>query len=99
MIGESDSRRKGLGKEALLLGFRYVIEHLHATSILARISDDNVASITLFKEKLQWAVESHSDVFSETSFRKESNSAFKSFLEQHTPDYRVTEDYEDNKVA
>jgi hypothetical protein len=99
MIGEADSRRKGLAKEALLLGFRYVIEQHKATSIIARISDENIASISLFETKLQWKIESHSDVFGETTFKSVSDAAFKSSLEAQTPDYRVTQDYEEHKLS
>jgi RimJ/RimL family protein N-acetyltransferase len=99
MIGEASARRKGLAQEALGLGVRYVVEKLHVTVLLARISDDNVASMNMFQTKLQWPVESHSEVFSETTFKMSVSPKFLEDLVLNVPEYSVTDDYESNKVA
>lgn len=94
MVAEADARRKGLAKESLFLAFRYATQRHHATSFLARISDENAASINLFKTKLAWHIESHSDVFSETSFKQVVDAHFIQALESSTPDFQVIDGYD-----
>lgn len=94
MIGESDARRKGLAKEALILGCLYVIEHHDVGSLVARISDSNAPSINLFQNKLNWPLESHSEVFSETTFKVSTTPDFFAELQCEVPDYRVSHDYD-----
>jgi len=94
MIGESDARRKGLAKEALLLAFLYVIEQHKVGSLVARISDNNIPSMNLFQNKLNWPIESHSDVFAETTFKTATHPEFVALLQSEAPDYRVVHDYD-----
>lgn len=96
MIGEASARRKGLAKEALLLAFRYAIEHHRVTSLIARIDDSNAASINLFTNKLNWSVDSHSDVFQETTLKADVTSSFITFLTSETPNYVVSNDYDES---
>jgi RimJ/RimL family protein N-acetyltransferase len=49
MIAEPTSRRKGYGKEALLMMLRYGIQQLSVTRFFAKISATNESSIALFK--------------------------------------------------
>lgn len=95
MIGEAEARRKGLAKEALLLAFRYAIERYHVSTLIARIDDSNAASINLFTNKLNWAIDSHSDVFQETTFKVDVTPAFLASLASDTPEYLVTNDYDE----
>lgn len=97
MIGEEEARRKGLAREALFLAFRYAIEQYKATSLLARISDSNVASINLFANKLKWPIESHSEAFSETSFKIDVTPEFQSLLASNAPIYIVSSNYDEIK--
>lgn len=98
MIGEASARRKGLAKEALLLAFRYAIEHHRVTSLIARIDDSNTASINLFTNKLKWTIDSHSDVFQETTLKVDVTPSFITFLESETPQYVASNDY-DNSIC
>lgn len=94
MIGESDARRKGLAKEALLIACLYVIEHHKVSSLLARISDSNAPSLNLFQNKLSWPIDSHSEVFSETTFKVFATPDVIAVLQNEVPEYRVSHDYD-----
>jgi len=76
--------RKGIAKEALVLLMRYAIAHLNVTSFLARISDKNEASLSLFRNALNFQQESHSDFFAETTLRLKVTPEFKTSLEAQT---------------
>ena len=62
MIAESKCRRKGLAKEAALLMMGYGRHHLKATSFVAKITDGNDASNSMF-EKLEFDMAGHEYVF------------------------------------
>lgn len=92
MIGEGAARRKGLAQEALLLGLRYLIQHHQVSFVLARISDENLPSISMFQHRLGWAIESHSDVFSETTFKLTILPSFLDDLISNSPEYAITQE-------
>ncbi|XP_049848735.1 N-acetyltransferase 9-like protein [Schistocerca gregaria] len=68
MIAEVSARRKGYAREAVKLA----MEHLHKTHFIdrfvARISDMNFASTCLFRDRLGFLFESHSQIFSESTW-------------------------------
>lgn len=80
MIADSSSRRKGLAKEALSLMMNYAIHHLHASKFIAKISDSNEASLTLFKTFFEFEQTGHSNAFQETTLERQTSDALKKFL-------------------
>lgn len=48
MVAEERSRRKGVGREALLLMMQYSIRYLGVTGFIAKIINKNAPSLNLF---------------------------------------------------
>ena len=66
MIAETNSLRKGLATEALLLMMKYAITELNTNRFIAKISNKNNKSLQLFQNKLHYNVYKRVDVFEET---------------------------------
>ena len=64
MIAEKEYRRKGRGKEAMLMMFKYAVDHLHVKKFTVKIGYKNKPSISMF-EKMMFTIKSQSDVFEE----------------------------------
>lgn len=62
----------------------YAVQNLQVTSFIARIGDNNEASVRLFRDVLGFEMESHSDYFHETTYRKTVTEDFKAQLLQET---------------
>lgn len=67
MVAEPSVRRKGLASSALKLIMEYAITKLNVTKFVAKIKDDNLASIRLFEESLNFKLTSKSEVFKEVT--------------------------------
>jgi RimJ/RimL family protein N-acetyltransferase len=50
MVAEITNRRCGLGTEALLMAMAYAVDQLHVEVFIAKILEDNAASIALFRK-------------------------------------------------
>ncbi|BAT88995.1 N-acetyltransferase 9-like protein isoform X1 [Vigna umbellata] len=66
MIAEPKSRRKGLGKESVLMMMTFAIEKLGINMFLTKIADSNGASLDMFK-KLGFVQTSYSNIFKEVT--------------------------------
>ncbi len=64
MVAEPESRRKGLGSEALILCMAYAYNDLGVTTFRAKIGESNEASQSLFF-KLGYTCVGRSEVFKE----------------------------------
>eukprot|EP00049_Salpingoeca_infusionum_P003272 m.65019 g.65019 ORF g.65019 m.65019 type:complete len:199 (-) comp12041_c0_seq1:51-647(-) len=67
MVAEASARRKGFGREAMLLMMQYGIETLNITRFTAKISMDNNPSLALFHKSFGFQEVSRSDVFQEVT--------------------------------
>ena len=68
MIGENKSRRKGYALDAVLGMMEYGRKYLNITRFIAKISDENEASIKMFRDKLQFIERKKLSFFKETHF-------------------------------
>ncbi|QCD79204.1 N-acetyltransferase 9-like protein [Vigna unguiculata] len=66
MIAEPKSRRKGLGKESVLMMMTFAIEKLGINTFRTKIGDSNGASLDMFK-KLGFVQTSYSSIFKEVT--------------------------------
>ncbi|KAK7333931.1 hypothetical protein VNO80_30712 [Phaseolus coccineus] len=66
MIAEPKSRRKGLGKESVLMMITFAIEKLGINIFRTKIGDSNGASLDLF-QKLGFVQTSYSSIFKEVT--------------------------------
>jgi RimJ/RimL family protein N-acetyltransferase/SAM-dependent methyltransferase len=64
MVAEEGSRRGGIAREAVTLLLRYAAARLHVTRVVAKIGQDNAASLSLF-QSLGFLLESFSPEFLE----------------------------------
>ncbi|KAL2340377.1 hypothetical protein Fmac_008317 [Flemingia macrophylla] len=64
MIAEPKSRRKGLGKESIIMMMTFAIEKLGITCFQVKIGESNGASLDLF-QKLGFVETSYSSIFKE----------------------------------
>jgi hypothetical protein len=60
----------------------YAVVHLNATHFVAKISDSNDASISLFTSFFGFSQVAHSDFFAETTLAQQVNDAFKAKLRE-----------------
>ena len=67
MVAEPSARRKGIATEALQLMMAYGVEVLGLRRFVAKIKDNNAASIALFESRLGYIRESHCDYFKEVT--------------------------------
>ena len=67
MVAEKDYRRKGYGSEAVKLIMAYGIKNLHIQTFTAKIGLDNIPSIKLFLNKLNFIQTDKSEVFNEVT--------------------------------
>ena len=75
MIADPSRRRMGLAREALLLFLHWLQAHVpKLTSLVVKITDDNVPSIRLF-EAIGFAVHRHLAVFEQTELRMDIGAA------------------------
>uniref|UniRef100_A0A7I4YBM5 N-acetyltransferase domain-containing protein n=1 Tax=Haemonchus contortus TaxID=6289 RepID=A0A7I4YBM5_HAECO len=65
MVAEQMERGSGAATEAVSLMIAYVVKELHVERFFVKITDDNAASLHLFKNKLKFRQVSHSEVFGE----------------------------------
>ncbi|KAK6742683.1 hypothetical protein RB195_010128 [Necator americanus] len=65
MVAEKEARGGGLGTEAVSLLISYALKELGVKQYFAKITDDNIASLHLFEDKLKFRRVAHSDVFKE----------------------------------
>lgn len=75
MVADKQFRRKGLAKEAVRLLMLYAVEVLGATDFVAKIIDNNLPSIHLFRDALGFKEYKRVPVFSEIHFVKRVRSA------------------------
>ncbi|CAI8597928.1 unnamed protein product [Vicia faba] len=66
MIAEQSSRRKGLGKESVLMMMAFAIHNLGINIFQVKIGESNLQSINLFR-KLGFLEASHSNIFKEVT--------------------------------
>lgn len=92
MIAEPEARRKGFGKEALLLMLKYAQSELFVQEFVSKIGYDNMASQNLFT-KLQFEEQSRSVVFKEITFKRSVNDEWIDWLNKEIIVYE-TEDYQ-----
>lgn len=64
MVAETKSRQKGLAREALGLLMAYAVKHLQVRRFLAKVGENNVASLNLF-DRLSYRKVSYSQFFHE----------------------------------
>jgi RimJ/RimL family protein N-acetyltransferase len=69
MIARRDHRGKGFAREVLILVEAFARVQYGRNEIIAKIKDDNAASMRLF-EKMGYQLINHSEHFQETEFRK-----------------------------
>ena len=69
MVADPRCRRRGLGKEAVLLMMQYGIVHLGVTSYVAKISTNNAPSMSLFENKLGYVETARIEDFEEVHYR------------------------------
>ena len=69
MIADPASRRKGIGREAVLLLMRYVCDHVPVDTFVVKVDDDNEASLRLFERNLGFTRHKHLTVFAQTELR------------------------------
>jgi RimJ/RimL family protein N-acetyltransferase len=74
MIADKEQRRRGLARESLQLFVHWLLNHVPVTSLVVKITDDNVPSIRLF-EALGFAVHRHLAVFEQTELRADVATA------------------------
>ena len=75
MIADPRRRRMGLAREALLLFIHWLQAHVpKLTSLVVKITDDNVPSIRLF-EAIGFAMHRHLAVFEQTELRMDIGAA------------------------
>ncbi|WKX99539.1 hypothetical protein Q1695_014429 [Nippostrongylus brasiliensis] len=65
MVAEKTEWGGGVATEAVSLMISYVLKHLEIEQFIVKITDDNAASLHLFKNKLKFEQVSHSDAFKE----------------------------------
>ncbi|ERN18275.1 hypothetical protein AMTRI_Chr10g5300 [Amborella trichopoda] len=80
MIAEPKSRRKGLGKESVLLMMAFAVENLGIQAFCANIGESNTASIDLFK-KLGFESAGSSEIFKEVTLKLEVNETLTDTLQ------------------
>eukprot|EP01027_Heterolobosea_sp_BB2_P015362 GEZU01021986.1.p1 GENE.GEZU01021986.1~~GEZU01021986.1.p1 ORF type:complete len:190 (+),score=60.39 GEZU01021986.1:203-772(+) len=68
MIAEENSRRKGIGTEAVLLMMSYAVKYLNIQRFVAKILAHNTSSIDMFTNKLGYKQTKYSEVFEEYTF-------------------------------
>lgn len=90
MIAEPDARKRGFGKEALLLMLKYGQSELGVQEYVSKIGYENVASQKLF-EKLQFEEQSRSDVFQEIAFKRTVNDKWIEWLNNEIASYKIEE--------
>lgn len=90
MIAEASARRKGYGKEALLLMLKYGQTTLGVQEFVAKIGYDNVVSQNLFKQ-LQFEEVSRSDVFKEITYKRTVDDDWTKWLTNETNSYKIDE--------
>ena len=82
MIAETEHRRRGLAREALLLLLHWLLSHVPGITILSvKITDDNLPSLRLF-EAIGFAVHKRLTVFEQTELRADV-SAVRAACAQH----------------
>ena len=81
MIAEPEARRKGLGREALLLMIDYARTTLDMTKFVAKISFSNSPSLALF-QRLGFKETSRSEVFKEVTLEVASTQLTE-YAEEH----------------
>lgn len=72
MIAEPEMRRKGLGRETLLIFMDYAARYLKVTKFVAKISLNNHASLNLFQNTFGFEKESVSSIFNEITLVKQA---------------------------
>lgn len=75
MIAEEEWRKRGLAFETLKLMIRYCFDHLNLVKFVAKIDENNLPSILLFK-KLGFIENSFNEVFREFHFILDSSNLF-----------------------
>lgn len=90
MIAEPDARKKGFGKEALLLMLKYGQSELGVQEYVSKIGYDNEASQILFG-KLQFEEQSRSDAFEEIAYKRTVNDTWIEWLNNEVVSYNIEE--------
>lgn len=90
MIAEPGARRKGCGKEALLLMLKYGQSTLGVQEFVAKIGYDNVVSQNLFQQ-LRFVETSRSDVFNEITYKRTVDDDWIKWLTDETRSYKTDE--------
>jgi RimJ/RimL family protein N-acetyltransferase len=67
MVAEIANRRCGMGMEALLMAMAYAVEQLHVEAFVAKILEENTASLALFS-KLGFLLSKRVPVFQELHY-------------------------------
>ena len=75
MIAIEKFRCKGLAHEAVCCLMSFAIDSLFVTKFIAKISESNIKSLNLFRNRLKFKDESYS-------------SAFKEYTLSHTPSFK-----------
>ncbi|VDL71643.1 unnamed protein product [Nippostrongylus brasiliensis] len=65
MVAEKNEWGGGVATEAVSLMISYALKNLEIEQFFVKITDDNAASLHLFKDKLKFEQVSHSDAFKE----------------------------------
>lgn len=87
MIGEPDARNKGMGKQAMLLMFKFGIS-LGIEKFIARVGYDNMKSQTLF-QKFLFTETSRSEFFREITYEREVDDKWLEWLNGQISLYQI----------
>lgn len=70
MVAEPQSKRKGIAEEAVGLIMAYAVVHLGMKGFRAKIGEGNVASLSMFVDKLGYVEVGRSSVFKEVTLER-----------------------------
>lgn len=87
MIAEPTARKKGMGKESMLLMLKYGIS-LGLKKFIVKIGYDNIKSQTMFK-KFQFNETSRTDIFREVTYERFIDSEWLMWLNNQVPFYKI----------
>lgn len=66
-----------------MLMMKHSLTVANISRFVAKIDDDNIQSIAMFRERLGFVETNHSDIFKMTTFKREVTDDFKMLLEQY----------------
>ncbi|XP_014674783.1 PREDICTED: N-acetyltransferase 9-like protein [Priapulus caudatus] len=98
MIAEDECRGRGFGKEALLLMMRYAIVELSTQRFTAKIGEENLHSLSMFK-KLGFMETSRSKVFREVTLEIQVTVEFQTWLLQNTECYQLDDRQKETGIS